>query len=264
MVGEVTIYQIRNLCDDKRYIGSSRNLVWRWKSHRKYLNLGKHSNRYLQRAWRKHGELSFAFEVLDDCSERKRRKREQFWVDFYDASGKGGYNMAHPIKRVAASKRMSDARHAWLDRGNNREILAEILRKRNTEVLNKLDHSSTPASRENSRKARLKTLEDPKQYEALLKHLEKLHRSPEHKAMLRRNGEALRDAPEFEEYRKQNAERLTKHNKSDKHRKFMCKQTKKQWRRPGMRKKMGAAISAGRAAAKFARLKSSEERPPVC
>jgi group I intron endonuclease len=94
---DTVIYQIRNTVDNKIYVGSA--LYWkaRISTHTGALNTGRHKNSYLQRAWDKYGQNSFAFEVLEILSDRSQeniREREQYWLDTlkpYDRSV--GYNI---------------------------------------------------------------------------------------------------------------------------------------------------------------------------
>ena len=60
------VYKILNTVDNKFYIGSSINIQKRFKGHTSALNKGIHNNQYLQRAWNKYGESSFAFIVLEE------------------------------------------------------------------------------------------------------------------------------------------------------------------------------------------------------
>lgn len=59
------IYYIRNLFNDKLYIGSSKDIYKRFAKHKKDLKKGIHHNIYLQRSWDKYNEQSFTFEVLE-------------------------------------------------------------------------------------------------------------------------------------------------------------------------------------------------------
>ena len=60
------VYRIRNKINDKRYIGSAQDFDERWDTHRKELRKGNHYNKYLQRAWNRHGEENFVFEVEEE------------------------------------------------------------------------------------------------------------------------------------------------------------------------------------------------------
>ena len=61
------IYEIVNLVNGKRYVGSAVNLERRWRQHRKRLMANSHHSRHLQSAWNKHGTESFDFRILKTC-----------------------------------------------------------------------------------------------------------------------------------------------------------------------------------------------------
>lgn len=86
------IYMIRNLKNEKVYIGQSVNIYKRWREHKSNLNKNKHPNVKLQNAWNKYGDNSFSFSVLLTCSKADLNEHEKFFVDKYD-SYKNGYNM---------------------------------------------------------------------------------------------------------------------------------------------------------------------------
>jgi len=62
MLGHV--YRIRNVESGRVYIGSTRNVDARRKTHWRHLRAGNHDNSHLQRAWDKYGSDFFVFEVL--------------------------------------------------------------------------------------------------------------------------------------------------------------------------------------------------------
>jgi group I intron endonuclease len=59
------IYKIRNVVNDKFYVGSTTNTETRFKDHRRRLRKGKHHCKHLQAAWNKYGEDCFKFEVIE-------------------------------------------------------------------------------------------------------------------------------------------------------------------------------------------------------
>lgn len=88
------IYQIRNLINNKVYIGSSTRLLEREGEHFLSLKNGNHHSNYLQNAFNKYGINSFVFEVIEKCEEEILFEREQFYMDkFISYDREGGYNM---------------------------------------------------------------------------------------------------------------------------------------------------------------------------
>lgn len=78
------IYQIRNLINGKRYIGSvaeRRGWKHRWEKHRRTLREDIHHSHHLQHAWNKHDESSFVFEILEECLPEQCIEREQHYLD---------------------------------------------------------------------------------------------------------------------------------------------------------------------------------------
>lgn len=60
----IAIYEIRNLINNKVYIGSSKQVNKRFTIHRHRLNKNTHANKYLQAAWNKYGKDAFEFKVI--------------------------------------------------------------------------------------------------------------------------------------------------------------------------------------------------------
>jgi group I intron endonuclease len=75
------IYQIRNVINGHRYVGSAFNIKGRWSVHKHLLVNRKHINRHLQNVWNKYGEQNFIFEVLEITEKEKIISREQFFID---------------------------------------------------------------------------------------------------------------------------------------------------------------------------------------
>lgn len=76
------IYLIRNLHNQKIYIGQTNNLSKRFRRHLKDLNLGIHHNSYLQRDFNKckeiTGDASFIkFEVIEELVDSTKEERNQ-------------------------------------------------------------------------------------------------------------------------------------------------------------------------------------------
>ena len=90
----IGVYRFLNIGNSKVYVGSSRNIYERKRSHINELKRNDHHSFLLQRSWNKHGEDTFIFEILEIVSDiSKLKEREQYWINFYDAANPDkGYN----------------------------------------------------------------------------------------------------------------------------------------------------------------------------
>lgn len=75
------IYQIVNLVNGHRYIGSSNNIYKRWKRHLWHLRRGEHHSVYLQRAYNLYPKESFEFSVIEEVDESKLFEREEYHIN---------------------------------------------------------------------------------------------------------------------------------------------------------------------------------------
>lgn len=62
------IYRIRNVVNQKFYVGSTINMKERTRTHRNRLRRGIHHATHLQAAWNKYGEECFKFEVIEEVA----------------------------------------------------------------------------------------------------------------------------------------------------------------------------------------------------
>jgi len=100
------IYIIRNLINDKIYIGGSVNFKRRYNEHHRDLLQGKHTNPKLQRSINKYGLENFTFSIVEVCCEDDIIKREEFWINEL-AVIDNGYNIlatARGINKEARAK----------------------------------------------------------------------------------------------------------------------------------------------------------------
>ena len=88
------IYKITNIVNNKIYIGSSVNYRKRWHDHVYQLNKNIHSNKHLQNAWNKYGEINFKFDIIENCDDDKKYKREQYYLDNLKPFSPNGYNIS--------------------------------------------------------------------------------------------------------------------------------------------------------------------------
>ena len=98
------IYQIRNLNNEKVYIGSAKEFKRRFTQHLNSLNKGTHHNKHLQGAFNKHGSDAFVFEVLEvvEGEQSDRLLVEQRRLNSYEESWEACYNFD---KKCVASSR---------------------------------------------------------------------------------------------------------------------------------------------------------------
>jgi group I intron endonuclease len=76
------IYRIRNVVNNKFYVGSTINTKRRFEEHRRHLRKGKHQSPHMQAAWNKYGEDCFKFEVIEHVENPEDLlKAEQVWLD---------------------------------------------------------------------------------------------------------------------------------------------------------------------------------------
>lgn len=78
------VYCIENTINNKKYIGSSKNIAHRFKRHLCYLRNKTHVNKHLQSAITKYGIENFKFFILEKCSPEDIFKREQYHIESYD------------------------------------------------------------------------------------------------------------------------------------------------------------------------------------
>lgn len=85
------IYQIRDIINNKSYIGLSINIEKRWLQHKSALNRNKHCNQKLQNAWNKYGAENFEWNVLEQCEYQDCFNKEIEYIQYFN-SFEDGYN----------------------------------------------------------------------------------------------------------------------------------------------------------------------------
>lgn len=78
---ESGVYEIYNITNGKRYIGSAVSFINRKRGHLSSLRGGYHHNIALQRAYNKYEEKSFVFRVLAICPKEYIIKLEQWFIN---------------------------------------------------------------------------------------------------------------------------------------------------------------------------------------
>ena len=93
---KIGVYKITNLVNSKVYIGHTKaGFIKRFESHYYKLKTGKHLGyRHLQDAVNKYGIKNFQFSIIEICKEEDCLKREEYWIEQYDATNREkGYNI---------------------------------------------------------------------------------------------------------------------------------------------------------------------------
>lgn len=91
---KIGIYCIKNIQNDKMYIGSTVNLYKRTCWHISALRRNVHHNYYLQNSYNKYGVDNFELIILKECSKEDLRNLESYYIKFYNTlSSENGYNL---------------------------------------------------------------------------------------------------------------------------------------------------------------------------
>ncbi len=115
------VYKITNLKNGKFYIGSSKDIEFRWSEHKKHLNGNYHINKKLQNAWNFYGKENFEFTIVELVSndETFLLEREQFYFDIFKPyikeigynigeKSSGGDNFTHNPNKENIREHLSD------------------------------------------------------------------------------------------------------------------------------------------------------------
>lgn len=99
------IYSILNIANNKRYVGSSRNIVNRWRVHKSRLRLNKHHSQHLQNSYNLYPN-NFIFILIEAITDTSTLElREQFWVDtFKSYESEFGYNAVRTVSPIGSSR----------------------------------------------------------------------------------------------------------------------------------------------------------------
>lgn len=88
------IYYIKNLINNKYYVGQSVNIKQRWKREKIELSRDTDAwNKHLQAAWRLYGKENFEFSIIEECLSSQLDERERYWISVFD-SFNNGYNQS--------------------------------------------------------------------------------------------------------------------------------------------------------------------------
>ena len=107
------VYMIKNILNNKCYIGSAKNIKHRLRQHLRDLLSEKHINKYLLRAFNKYGQDSFVYTILEKCDEDRHAilNAEQVYLNMspeYNymkiAGTTTGYKHTEKTKKILSEK----------------------------------------------------------------------------------------------------------------------------------------------------------------
>lgn len=130
------IYRIVNNINYKLYIGSSIHVNRRIYTHIQALNGQYHGNTHLQKAWNKYGGENFSFEIIEiiNGTEEDIRKREQYWLDYYQSYNYNiGYNISH-YAIGGGGYEVSDETKQKLSESHKGKVHSEETKKKMSEI----------------------------------------------------------------------------------------------------------------------------------
>lgn len=128
---KIGVYKIVNAITADVYVGSSKNIINRWKHHIWQLNNNKHPNTHLQSAWNKYGKDNFIFSILTECEDRKDIivYHEQYYIDLY----KPFYNKC-PIAGSCKGRVMSEEHKRKISEANKGKKRTDEMKREMSEI----------------------------------------------------------------------------------------------------------------------------------
>jgi predicted GIY-YIG superfamily endonuclease len=91
------IYAIKNLVNNKVYIGSTKSPTTRKRKHFYDLSKGKHHSAHLQNSYYQYGKEKFSFYIIEECTSEDRKSREIHHISETKAHiPEFGYNSYEP------------------------------------------------------------------------------------------------------------------------------------------------------------------------
>lgn len=122
----IGVYRIRHKKSGTCYVGGSINIGSRWSVHKSKLKNGCH-HKELQVLYDRDGADSFVFEILETCSKRILKKREDFYA-LKEKKRVGRTNMGFHFS-LKQRRKMSRGRARYLETPGARESLSERAKK---------------------------------------------------------------------------------------------------------------------------------------
>ena len=103
------VFQVKNIVNNKVFLGSSLNLEGSLNKHKFMLKIGSHTNKALQNDWNELGPEQFVFEILEEVKvidhpnfdlKDELTLLEQIWLEKLQPVGAQGYNLNANIREA--------------------------------------------------------------------------------------------------------------------------------------------------------------------
>lgn len=117
------IYEIVNLLNGKRYVGSSVDIERRWKDHRDDLAAHDHDNAHFEAAWYKYGPDAFEWRILMIVPRDELKEYEQSLLDRFFPTGIL-YNLSDNATAPWRGKHLSPEHGAKIAEANRRRVVS--------------------------------------------------------------------------------------------------------------------------------------------
>lgn len=79
-----SIYILKNIINNKVYVGQTTNPNTRKRQHFSLLTRSKHPNKHLQSSYNKYGKNCFIFEIIETVEDKTEITiRESYWTEYY-------------------------------------------------------------------------------------------------------------------------------------------------------------------------------------
>lgn len=107
------IYYIKNIKNEKIYIGESENILKRWREHKEDLNNNSHHSYKLQNDWNEYGADNFEFKIISVLDESISSYVDKYillvyedkYIKQYD-SIENGYNVEYTLEKVLIDEKI--------------------------------------------------------------------------------------------------------------------------------------------------------------
>ena len=104
------IYKIKNIINNKIYIGQSQDILLRFKQHKRNIYYCK--KHLLYNSFRKYGIENFEFIIIEEVKDVNMLDlREQCWLDYYQSYlSEKGYNLRHKAESMRGYKHSKETK----------------------------------------------------------------------------------------------------------------------------------------------------------